>query len=103
MYATSSTVRVTTPASQPASARTTQMRTNRLYIHTPGRWLVLFRLTPKGQLRALPAPFQLNCDTSCHQHLHTDRSARQLHPTLDHQIVVADWDWRLHVYGSSTE
>src|SRR5690606_11093432 len=39
-------------------------------------------LTPKGQLRASPAPSQLNCDTSYYQLLHTDRSARRLHPTL---------------------
>ena len=40
------------------------------------------RITPKGQLRATPAPSRLNCDTSCHQLLRTDRPARQLHPTL---------------------
>src|SRR5690606_26457537 len=28
-------------------------------------------ITPKGQLRAQPAPSQLNCDTSCFQLLHT--------------------------------
>jgi hypothetical protein len=35
-----------------------------------------------GQLRALPEPSQLNCDTSFCQLLQTDRSARQLHPTF---------------------
>src|SRR5690606_23025632 len=50
---------------------------------TNSRMLQISRgITPKGQLRALPAPSQLNCDTSYCQLLHTDRSARRLHPTL---------------------
>src|SRR5690606_24976841 len=46
------------------------------------RFLRSCALTPKGQLRALPAPSHPNGDTSCYQHLHTHRSARRLHPTL---------------------
>ena len=39
-------------------------------------------LTPKGKLQATPAPSHVNCDTSFHQHLHTEGPACQLHPTL---------------------
>src|SRR5690606_1830882 len=50
---------------------------------TNSRMLQISRgITPKGQLRALPAPSHPNGDTSCYQHLHTHRSARRLHPTL---------------------
>ena len=56
-----------------------------------------FGLTPKGQLRALPAPSYLNCDTSSHQLLHTERSTRQLHPTLGRTFrrSLAAGDFRL--------
>ena len=47
-------------------------------------------ITPKGKLQARPAPSQLNCDTSSHQHLHTARPACQLHPTLDSKYALRE-------------
>jgi hypothetical protein len=40
------------------------------------------RITPKGKLRAWPAPTFLNCDTSSYQLFASDKPARQLHPTF---------------------
>jgi hypothetical protein len=59
-------------------------------------------ITPKGQLRALPASSQLNCDTSYHQRLNTDRSARQLHPTLCGQFLRGDASMLLRVVDRAT-